>query len=62
MPHLHFHFYSFIDRMWNLLADGATEFNNTNVVTKSRPIADINTAHYHRAIQVLKALLDQVTL
>ena len=62
MPHLHFHFYSFIDRMWNLLAEGATKFNNINVVTKSRPITDMNTTHFGRAIQVLKALLDQVSL
>ncbi len=27
MPYLHFHFYSFIDRIFNLLAEGTTEFN-----------------------------------
>ena len=62
MPYLHFHFYSFIDRMWNLLADGATEFNNINVVTKSRPIGDMNTAGFRKALHVLKALLDNVSL
>ncbi len=43
MPYLHFHFYSFIDRIFNLLAEGATEFNNINMVTSSRPISDLNT-------------------
>ncbi len=62
MPYLHFHFYSFIDRIFNLLAVGATEFNNINVVTSSRPISDLNTTHHTKAITVLKALLDQVTL
>ena len=34
MPHLHFPFYSFIKRMWDLLTKGATEFKNINVVIK----------------------------
>ena len=33
MPHLHLHFYSFIDRIWALLATGATDFSNTNVMS-----------------------------
>ena len=37
-------------------------FNNINVVTKSRPIGDMITTHYHRAIQVLKALINQVSI
>ena len=28
IPHLHFHFYLFIDRIWAILDQGATEFNN----------------------------------
>jgi hypothetical protein len=62
MPHLHFHFYSFIDRIWALLAQGASEFNNINVVTGNCPIGDLNLAHHIKAINVLKALVDQVTL
>ena len=62
MPHLHLHFYSFIDRIWALLATGATEFSNTNVVNENRPIADLNLAHHVKAITVLKALVDQITL
>ena len=33
MPHLHFHFYLFIDRIWALLTTGATDFSNINVVS-----------------------------
>jgi hypothetical protein len=62
MPNLHLHFYSFIDRIWALIATGATEFSNTNVVNENRPIADLNLAHHTKAVAVLKALVDQVTL
>jgi hypothetical protein len=62
MPHLHLHIYSFVDRIWALLATGATEFNNTNVVTTKRPVADLNLTHHVKAIRVLKALIDQITL
>ena len=62
MPHLHFHFYSFIDRIWALLAQGATEFNNINVVTGNHPISDLNLAHHIKEMNFLKALVDQVTL
>ena len=41
MPNIHFHFYLFIDRIWALLAQGATDFKNTNVVMGNRPIEDL---------------------
>ena len=62
MPHLHLHIYSFIDRIWALLATGATDFSNINVVSGNRPIGDLNLTHHAKAIKVLKALVDQVTL
>jgi hypothetical protein len=62
MPHLHLHFYSFIDRIWALLATRAIKFSNTNVVSGNRPIADLNLTHHVKAIVVLKALADQITL
>ena len=65
LPHLHFHFYLFIDKIWDLLAQGAAEFNNINVVMGNCPIEDLNLnlnlSHHHKAIQILKALADQVT-
>ena len=62
MPHLHFHFYLFIDRIWALLSGGATEFNNINAFTGNCPIRDLNLAHHLKAIQVLRALINQVSL
>jgi hypothetical protein len=62
MPHLHLHIYSFVDRIWALLATGATEFSNTNVVTAKKPVADLNLTHHVKAVRVLKALVDQITL
>ena len=62
MPHLHFHIFSFIDRIWDLLATGATEFSNINVVSGNRLIGDLNLTHHKKAIQVLWALVEQITL
>jgi hypothetical protein len=62
MPHLHFYFYSFIYRIWALLATGATNFSNISVVSGNRPIRDLNLTHHAKAIKVLKALVNQITL
>ena len=62
MPHLHFHIYSFIDRIWALLATGATEYSNMNVVSGNCLIGDLNLAHNLKEVQVLRALAEQVAL
>ena len=62
MPHLHFHIFLFVDRIWALLATGATEFSNINVVSGNRPIGDLNVTHHRKAIGVLRALINQITL
>ena len=62
MPNLHLHFYSFINRIWALIATGATEFSNTNVVSTNKPVTYLNLAHHRKAIVVLKALVEQITL
>ena len=62
MPHLHFYFYLLIDRIWALLATGANDFSNINVVSGNQPIGDLNLTHHAKAIKVLKALVDQITL
>ena len=56
------HFYSFINRIWALLATGANNFSITNVVIGNRLIADLNLTHHTKAIKVLKALVNQITL
>ena len=62
MPHLHFYFYSFIDRIWAILATGATDLSNINVVSENRPIGDLNLTHHAKAITVLQTLVNQITL
>ena len=62
MPHLHFHFFSLIDRIWALLATSATEFSNINVVSGNRPIGDLNLTHHKKAAGFLQALVDQIAL
>ena len=62
MPHLHFHIFLFIDRIWALLATVAAEFSNINVVSGNRPIGDLNITHHKKAVQVLRALVKQITL
>jgi hypothetical protein len=62
MPNLHFHLYLFINRIWALLAQGATDFNNTNVVMGNCPISNLNISHPSKAIHVLKDIIDQVSL
>jgi hypothetical protein len=62
MPHLHFDIFLFIDRIWALLATGATDFSNINVVSGGRSIGDLNLTHHTKAIKVLQALVNQITL
>jgi len=62
MPNLHLHFYSFIDRIWALLATRATKFSNTNVVSGNKLVTDLNLTHHGKAIVVLKALGDKIML
>ena len=62
MPHLHFYMFLFIDSIWALLATGATDFSNINVVSGGQPIGDLNLIHHKKAMQVLRALVNQITL
>ena len=62
MPHLHFHIFLFIDRIWALLATGATNFSNKNVLSGNRLIEDLNMTHHKKAVQVLRALVEEITL
>ena len=36
-----------------LLATGATDFSNTNVMSGNQPVTDLNTTHHAKAIMVL---------
>ncbi len=62
MPSLHWHVYSFLKRIFNLFAKFATDFGNVNVMTGLRPLAELNTKPLVKALTVLKAFKDQLTL
>jgi len=42
MPNLHWHCYTFLEKIFNHIADFATNFGNVNIVTESCPILDLN--------------------
>jgi hypothetical protein len=62
MPSLHWHVYSFLEQIFNLFAKLATDFGNVNVMTGLHPLAELNTKPLVKALAVLKAFGDQLTL
>ncbi len=62
MPSLHWHVYSFLERIYNLFAKFATDFGNVNVMTGSCPLAELNTKLLVKVLTVIKAFEDQLTL
>jgi hypothetical protein len=62
MPSLHWQVYSFLERIFNHLAKSATDFGNVNVMTGTRPLTELNTKPLTKALTVLKAFEDQLTL
>jgi hypothetical protein len=62
MPSLHWHVYSFLERIFNHLAKFAMDFGNVNVMSGSRPLTELNTNPLTKALTVLKALEGQLTL
>jgi hypothetical protein len=62
MPHLHWHFYLFLEMISNPFAQFATDFNNMNVMSESRPLSKLNTKSLRQALVTMKALKDHLTL
>jgi hypothetical protein len=62
MPSLHWHVYSFLERIINLFAKFATNFGNVNIMIRSCPLAELNTKPLVKALTVMKAFEDQLTL
>jgi hypothetical protein len=60
--HLHWHVYSFLERIFNHLAKFAMDFGNVNVMSGSRPLTELNTNPLTKALTVLKAFEVQLTL
>ncbi len=61
MPSLHWHVYSFLERIFNLLAKFAMDFGNVNIMSGSRPLTELNTNPLTKALTVLKAIEVQLT-
>jgi hypothetical protein len=53
MPSLHWHVYSFLERIFNLFAKFAMDFGNVNVMTGLCPLAELNTKPLVKALTVL---------
>jgi hypothetical protein len=62
MPSLHWHVYSFLERIFNHLAKFATDFGNVNVMFGSRPLTELDTNPLTKVLTVLKAFEVQLTL
>jgi hypothetical protein len=62
MPSLHWHVYSFLEHIFNLFAKFAMDFGSINVMTGLRPLWELNTKPLVKALTVLKAFEDQLTL
>jgi hypothetical protein len=62
MLSLHWHVYSFLECIFNLFAKFAIDFGNVNVMTGSRPLAELNTKLLVKGLTVMKAFEDQLTL
>jgi hypothetical protein len=62
MPLLHWYCYSYLERIFNCFADFATDFNNGNIMSESRPIAELNTQALVRALTVMKTFCQQINL
>jgi hypothetical protein len=62
MPSLHWHVYSFLERIFNHFAKFAMDFGNVNVMSGSSSLTKLNTNPLTKALTVLKAFKDQLTL
>ena len=62
MPNLHWYCYSFLEKIFNHIADFVTNFDNMNVVSKGRPISELNIQHIIRAARTMKAFEDNIVL
>jgi hypothetical protein len=62
MPSLHWQIYPFLEQIFNLFTKFASDFSNVNVMTGLPPLAELNTKPLFKALTVLKAFEDQLTL
>jgi hypothetical protein len=54
--------YSILKQIFNCFADFVTDFGNGNIMTKARPITELNTSVLKSALTVLKTFFSQINL
>ncbi len=62
MPLLHWYCYSFLEQIFNCLADFATDLGNGNIMSEARPITELNTSALKSALTILKTFHSQINL
>ena len=62
LPNLHWYCYTFLECIFNCFADFATDFGNGNIMSESRPIAELNPKALVGALTVMKAFCSQINL
>ncbi len=62
MPLLHWYCYRFLEQIFNCFADFATDFGNGNIMTKARPITELNTSALKSASTILNTFCSQINL
>ncbi len=61
-PLLHWHCYSFLERVFNHIANFAINFGNMNVPSENRPILELITQPLIHAITTMRAYKDNIIL
>jgi hypothetical protein len=59
MPNLHWYCYSFLEKIFNHMADFATDYGNVNVVSEGCPISELNIQPIVKAARTMKAFEDK---
>jgi hypothetical protein len=62
MPLLHWHCYSFLERVFNHIADLATNFGNVNVPSENQPISKLNIQPLICTITTMRAFKNNIIL
>jgi hypothetical protein len=62
LPLLHWHCYSFLEKVFNHIANFATNFGNVNVASENQPILELNIQPLIRAITTMRAFKDNIIL
>jgi hypothetical protein len=62
MPLLHWHCYSFLERVFNHIADFAINFGNVNVASENQPILELNIQPLICAIATMRTFEDKIIL